>query len=157
MPTYAWLPLALACGLQVLWGLLSLSRGEPNTGLARHAGHDSWSALVAAEPGTADVVSGVVRAGASASVGLGIACLAVTLLALRQAQAWAWWTLWVLVAVNVLSFGSDLVTFRDADPGTGTLGPVYLLTAVLAAAGLVLGARRALSAGQVNPDLRPAP
>lgn len=145
MPKRSWIVLLVGWANITLWNVLGLLRASPNGGLVRHLGYDDYDRLATESPALADYSEAILRLYSLTGVALSILTLAVILIPYRRAERWAWAALWVLPAANLGGYASDLVVFRDALPDTGTLGVLFIFNVVLTSAGLLLGARTALS------------
>jgi hypothetical protein len=104
----------------------------------------TWSDLRATDPGAANLIDYLVRAGGGELLVVGLLSLAICLTGLRRGERWAWlamwvWPLWVALVIPLL-----LGAART--PGAGVPVPVISgsVVFVIAVATLLLSSRRYL-------------
>jgi hypothetical protein len=104
----------------------------------------TWSALRADDPGAANLIDYLVRAGGAELLVIGLLSLAICLTGLRRGERWAWlamwvWPLWVALVIPLL-----LGAART--PGAGVPVPIISgsIVFVITVATLLLSSRRYL-------------
>jgi hypothetical protein len=104
----------------------------------------TWSDLRAADPGAANLVDYLVRAGGVYLLLVGLLSLAISVTALKQGERWAWLAMWVWPLSVALVIPLLLGAART--PGAGVPVPVISgsIVFVIAVATLLLSSRRYL-------------
>ena len=139
VPRRSWVTVTVVGAVMAAQAVFLTAVASPNTGLLEYMGYASSSEFEAQAPATADFARATLRLAGLWSAGLALLAVTVSVAAYRRGQHWAWGMLWVLPLVNVLGFLSDRAVFADAPPNTGTLGPLFMVFAVVSSVGLLLG------------------
>jgi hypothetical protein len=104
----------------------------------------TWTALRADDPGAANLIDYLVRAGGGQLLVVGLLSLVICLTGLRRGERWAWLAMWVwpLLAALVI----PLLLGAARTPGAGVPVPVISgsILLVIAVATLLLSSRRYL-------------
>ncbi|PYQ11937.1 MAG: hypothetical protein DMF80_20095 [Acidobacteria bacterium] len=135
MKTASWILIAIAAGLTLLGGLVSLGVAYGST--RDQIGPASLGELSGASPGVGTAVRARRATAAAYAAGFGTLLLAITLGPYRRGDLWAWWAILAGVVVE-----SVLSMLRVPFLGTRARAGPALLQLVVVGVGLALGAGR---------------
>jgi len=82
--------------------------------------HDSWQALQASAPNTADFITVLFRLYGTFNVVFGVLATAITITAFRRGETWAWWA---LLVGNTLAYGAAMTYDRIVN----AIGPFEMM------------------------------